>query len=534
MQKPKLNNMQKQYRKLTEDEILKLQSAGSTASNWQDVFVTTDFSDYNISNVHFTGKVYLSSGITLVDISDLGTSGKTSFANGTEVGVMKEDGGLEVIIHDNLTSMEAAFEVQETNTNPLLVKTLQKKAFDYAKQIESDGSIIEEGAVVKNCLQLTDVHIGPKARVIGATRLVDVSINSLPEAPSGVRANVIMEHVIVGSDSHVTDAAQLDNCFVGQGCHIGRMYSATQSLFFANCHFENGEACAYFAGPYSVSHHKATLMIACMTSFFNAGSGSNQSNHSYKMGPNKYGQLLRGAKLGSSSYVYWPMQIAAFSTVIMHHVGHQDLRDLPFSLITEGRDGYTHIIPAQAFRSVGTRRDALKWPKRDKRTEGKATRRDLLNFSMLSPYTVTYILKAIEVLTQMQNEGVTEYRKCIISPKHIDRGIALYNQAIKMYLAQVLKASEGLKASSEGTGEWTDFGGMLVPKAEMIAALEAGKTFEDVEPLIAQYEYNWAAAHFDLSDKASLIAEGEKAEQEWNASLDEDGERDVQACNIEL
>ena len=498
--------MQKQYRNLTEDEIQKLQSAGSTASNWQDILVTNDFSNYTICNVNFTGKVYLSSGITLVDISDLGTSGKTSFANGTEVGVMKEDGGLEVIIHDNLTSMEAAFEVQETNTNPALVK----------------------------CLQLTDVHIGPKAHVIGATRLVDVSINSLPEAPSGVGANVIMEHVIVGSDSHITDAAQLDNCFVGQGCHIGRMYSATQSLFFANCHFENGEACAYFAGPYSVSHHKATLMIACMTSFFNAGSGSNQSNHSYKMGPNKYGQLLRGAKLGSSSYVYWPMQIGAFSTVIMHHVGHQDLRELPFSLITEGRDGLTHIIPAQAFRSVGTRRDALKWPKRDKRTEGKATRRDLLNFSMLNPYTIASILKAIEVLQKMQNEGATEYKKCIISPKHIERGIALYNQAVKMYLAQVLKASDGLTASSEGTGEWTDFGGMLVPKAEMFAALEAGKTFENVEPLVAQYEYNWAAAHFDLSDKATLIADGERAEAEWNAALDEDGERDVAACNIEL
>ena len=534
LQKPKLNNMHKQYRNLTKDEIQKLQSAGSTASNWKDVLVTTDFSNYTISNVNFTGKVYLSSDITLVDVSDLGTSGKTSFANGTEVGVLKEDGGLEVILYDNLTSMEAAFEVQEANTNPTLVKALQNKAQDYAKQIESDGSIIEEGAVVKHCLQLTDVHIGPYAHVIGATRLVDVSINSLREASSGVGANVIMEHVIVGSDSHVTDAAQLDNCFVGQGCHIGRMYSATQSLFFANCHFENGEACAYFAGPYSVSHHKATLMIACMTSFFNAGSGSNQSNHSYKMGPNKYGQLLRGAKLGSSSYVYWPMQIGAFSTVIMHHVGHQDLRELPFSLITEGRDGLTHIIPAQAFRSVGTRRDALKWPKRDKRTEGKVTRRDLLNFSMLNPYTIASILKAIEVLQKMQNEGATEYKKCIISPKHIERGIALYNQAVKMYLAQVLKASDGLTASFEGTGEWTDFGGMLVPKAEMFAALEAGKTFENVEPLVAQYEYNWAAAHFDLSDKATLIADGEKAEAEWNAALDEDGERDVAVCNIEL
>ena len=98
----------------------------------------------------------------------------------------------------------------------------------------------------------------------------------------------------------------------------------------------------------------------------------------------------------------------------------------------------------------------------------------------------------------------------------------------------MLKASEGLIASAEGTGEWVDYGGMLVPKAEMTAALEAGKTFEDIEPLIAQYEYNWVAAHFDLSDKAPLIAEGEKAEAEWNAALDEDGERDVQACNIEL
>jgi len=534
LHEPKPNNMNQNYRNLTKDEIQNLQAAGSKAVNWADVLVATDFNNYTISNVNFTGKVYLSSDITLVDICDLGTSGKTSFANGTEVGVLKEDGGLEVILHDNLTSMEAAFEVQEANTNPSLVKAMQQKALDYAKSIESDGSIIEEGAVVKHCLQLTDVHIGPKAHVIGATRLVDVSINSLPEAPSGVGANVIMEHVIVGSDSHVTDAAQLDYCYVGQGCHIGRMYSAAQSLFFANCHFENGEACAYFAGPYSVSHHKATLMIACMTSFFNAGSGSNQSNHSYKMGPNKYGQLQRGAKLGSSSYVYWPMQIGAFSTVIMHHVGHQDLRELPFSLITEGKDGQTHIIPAQAFRSVGTRRDALKWPKRDKRTEGKATRRDLLNFSMLSPYTISSILKAIEVLKQMQKEGATEYKKCIISAKHIERGIALYEQAISMYLAQVLKASEGLTASAEGIGVWTDFGGMLVPKAEMYAALQEGKSFEDVEPLVKQYEYNWAAAHFDLSDKANLIAKGEKAEAEWNASLDEDGERDVQACNIEM
>ena len=36
--------------------------------------------------------------------------------------------------------------------------------------------------------------------------------------------------------------------------------------------------------PYTVSHHKSSLLIAGMFSFFNAGSGSNQSNHLFKSG----------------------------------------------------------------------------------------------------------------------------------------------------------------------------------------------------------------------------------------------------------
>ena len=526
--------MKKTYRNLTEEEICKLRSEGCTAASWNDIMVVDDFLGSDICNVAFTGKVYLSSNITLRNIADLGSTGKTSFGNGTEVGVLKEDGGLEVIIHDNLTSMEAAFEVQEAKSHPDLVQAMKDKALAYAEAAVSDGSIIEEGAVVISCLQLTDVHIGQYASIIGATRLEDVTVNSMADAKSGIGANVILEHVIVSTESHVTDGAQMDNCFVGQGCHIGRMYSATQSLFFANCHFENGEACAYFAGPYSVSHHKATLMIACMTSFFNAGSGSNQSNHSYKMGPNKYGQLLRGAKLGSSSYVYWPMQIGAFSTVIMHHTGHQDLRKLPFSLITEGKDGQTHIIPAQAFRSVGTRRDALKWPKRDKRSEGTETRRDLLNFAMLSPYTIGYVLEAVKVLKDMKASGTTTYKDCIMTEKHIDRGITLYEMAISMYLAQVLKASKGRVKTEGGTGEWTDYGGMLLPKAELIKGLAEGKSFGDMADSVAQYEYNWVASHFDIHDAETLIAEGERAEQEWNAMLDADGERDIAACEIDM
>lgn len=523
---------------LSPSEIECLQHQFCTARDWSSVLVADGFSTENISNVHFTGRVYLGKNVTLRNISDLGSTGHTTFANGIEIGVLKEDGGLEVVIHDELSSMEAAFQVLEAQSQPALVKEMQQKAKARAEAHACDGSRIEDDAVITDVRQLTDVHIGQAAHVVGAIRLEDVSICSKPDAESGVGDGVIMEHVIVAEGSHVGDGAQLDNCFVGQGCHIGREYSATQSLFFANCHFENGEACAYFAGPYSVSHHKATLMIACMTSFFNAGSGSNQSNHSYKMGPNKYGQLQRGAKLGSSSYVYWPMQVGVFSTVIGHHTGHQDLRDLPFSLITESHDGRDLLIPGQALRSVGTRRDAAKWPKRDKRPA--SARRDQINFSLFNPYTIGYVLRGLEILRQLKEEGLNDYRGCHIATHQITRGIALYEQAIAIYLMQVLERCAAAPEVSPSIANaaadtWVDYGGMLVPRALMLDILSNGGSFADVTPdMLLRLEYIWAATHFDIEDAAAVIARGHEAEEAWNASLDQDADNDLQACNISL
>lgn len=524
-------------RTLTPQEVSILQQQSCTATDWQLVQVDEPFQPALIQNVCFTGRVYLGSGVTLRNISSIGSTGHTTFANGVEVGVLREDGGMEVVIHDELSAMEAAFEVLEAQREPALVKQLQQAARDKAAAKAKDGSVIEAGAVVTDVRQLTDVHIGASAHVVGALRLEDVSLCSRPDAVSGVGDGVILEHVIVSEGSHIGDGAQLDNCFVGQGCHIGRMYSATQSLFFANCHFENGEACAYFAGPYSVSHHKATLMIACMTSFFNAGSGSNQSNHSYKMGPNKYGQLQRGAKLGSSSYVYWPMQVGAFSTVIGHHIGHQNLCDLPFSLVTEGPEG-THIIPGQAFRSVGTRRDSAKWPKRDKRPE--SARRDIICFDMLNPYTVGSILRGLDILRRMKEQGHNDYQGCRIASHHITRGIALYQQALDIYVGQALERLAATPATliavptEEVTGDWSDYGGMIVPRQRMLNTLRDGQTFADLQQILAVAERDWLAAHFDISDPEALIARSHEALDAWNASLDADAERDLEAASLIL
>ena len=68
-------------------------------------------------------------------------------------------------------------------------------------------------------------------------------------------------------------------------------------------------ACSIFAGPYTVTHHKSTLLIAGLYSFMNAGSSSNQSNHMYKLGPVHQGILERGTKTTSNSYIVFPARI---------------------------------------------------------------------------------------------------------------------------------------------------------------------------------------------------------------------------------
>ena len=144
---------------------------------------------------------------------------------------------------------------------------------------------ISEGAHLQNCRTIENVSIGPFSEVDGIYRLINGTIISCKQDPTYIGAGVIAENFIFLDGSHISQSAMIFNSFVGQGCVMGKQYSAENSVFFANCQGFHGEASSIFAGPYTVSHHKSSLLIAGYYSFLNAGSGSNQSNHMYKLGP---------------------------------------------------------------------------------------------------------------------------------------------------------------------------------------------------------------------------------------------------------
>ena len=356
-----------------------MKSRMCSASDWNMVEVSSDFSPENISYARFSGHIRLGSfrkvfelpggmrkhsgiyyatlhnvtvgddccienvkncianyeigaGTFIENVDIILTDGPSTFGNGVEVSVLNETGGREVMIYDCL-SAQVAYAMALCRHRPGLVASLKRMIGEYVAKVTSSTGYIGADVVIADAGYIKNVRIGDCCKIEGASRLKNGSINSNRSAPVHIGVGVIGDDFIISGGAEVEDGVTFSRCFIGQACRLGHTYSATDSLFFSNCQGENGEACAIFAGPYTVTHHKSTLLIAGMFSFMNAGSGSNQSNHMYKLGPIHQGILERGAKTASDSYILWPAKVGAFSLVMGRHVSHQDTSDLPFSYL---------------------------------------------------------------------------------------------------------------------------------------------------------------------------------------------------------
>ncbi|MBR1569689.1 MAG: DUF4954 family protein [Bacteroidales bacterium] len=451
------------------------------------------------------------------------TDGPCRFGNGVEVSVLNETGGREVKIYDRL-SAQTAYVLAMYRHHPEVIARLNALIDEYAQKQTSSMGRIGNHVSIRNTRYIGGVRIGDGADIFGVSRLRNGSVNSNMTAPVTIGHGVIADDFIICSGSSITDNTTLERCFVGQSCRMGHAYSASDSLFFSNCQEENGEACAIFAGPFTVTHHKSSLLIAGMFSFMNAGSGSNQSNHMYKLGPIHQGVLERGSKTASDSYVLWPSRVGAFSLVMGRHVTHSDTTNLPFSYLIE-QQNTTYLVPGVNLRSVGTVRDAQKWPKRDARKD--PDRLDCINYNLLSPYTIQKMLKGIKLLQNLQYSSgelsdIYSYHSTKIRNSSLKNGLRYYRTGITKFLGNSIitrlkdmpkGASDEeirriLKPSTEvGTGFWVDISGLIAPKSaieNLLDDIKSGKkdleavalTFSELHKNYYEYEWTWAYDKF--------------------------------------
>ena len=585
------------YRPLTEAEIAALKDHANSADDWAQVWVKEDFVPKYILNTHFSGWVRLGlfektfdlpGGISkhsglyytylhnvevgdncciehvnnyianytigeetfISNVDTILVQGETTFGNGVEVSVLNETGGREVLSYDQLSAHEAYFMAMYRH-RPELIQRLRQLIMSYIDGLRSSHGTIGSHAHITDVGNITNVKIGDYAEIVGTRRLYNGSVNSVREAPVRLGYSVICTDFIISSGSRVESGTALSRCFIGQACTLAHGYSASDSLFFSNCHGENGEACAIFAGPFTVTHHKSTLLIASQFSFMNAGSGSNQSNHMYKLGPIHQGIMERGAKTSSDSYILWPARIGAFSLVMGRHTTHPDLANLPFSYLIESCDK-TFLIPGVNLKSVGTIRDAQKWPRRDARTDPH--RLDQINYNLLSPYTIQKMINGRQILEQLQwvagmTSEIYSYQSAKIKASSLRKGIHYYDLAIHKFLGNsLIKRLEGVACTSIeavrsalrptttiGLGDWVDLSGLIAPKAEvlrLVEAIESGaihevgeihETLSDLHRHYYEYEWTWAydkiKTYYGLDLEGATASEIAQLVERWRSSV---------------
>ena len=580
-------------RELTVQEIAQLEERGCWAEDWSDILVDEAFVPSQMSNVllyghveigGLSGSVEMEEGfrrrccvrnatlrnVTIGDdclvenvrgyisntqigdrcyVANIGiitNQEDSTFGNGTEISVLNEGGDANIVIFEGLTAQLAWLMVNFSSARKLA--NAQLSAFNAQNSIPHIGA----GSRVVDVKEMNNVRIGEGCEVQGSCKLNNCTILSTDDASTLIGSDVIIEDSVVAAGASVIDGAKVYCSFVGESVHIGKGFSSEASVFFANSYMDNGESCAAFCGPFATSHHKSTLLIGGAFSFYNAGSGTNQSNHAYKMGPIHWGTLDRGSKTASGSHILWPAHVGSFSMVMGKVQNHPQVQKLPFSyVIAEGRE--TNLVPGINIRTVGTWRDVGKWPKRDKRP--LSSRNDIINFAFPNPYIVQSVLDGKGILEDLlkknpENTEVFTYHGCKIKRAALLKGIQYYDLVLKLFLYRCFQNNTTDTNESNG-GRWVDMMGLLAPKSELDGVVRdiesnAISSPEELKEILQQIhrsyqQYEQAYANFVMQncgdslfiDRDHWMQEAEEAYALWLKMVKDDAEKEYQMGDVE-
>ena len=596
------------YRPLTSEEIEVLKSNDCWAEDWTSVNVAEDFKPnfmhrvmlYGEVNIGaFTKNVEVSQGfvkhaginnatlrnVTIGDdclienvgnyvnnytigddcyisnISTLETTEGATYGEGNLVSVLNEVGEGNVILFSDLNSQLAAFMVKHFSDKELKEKIRQLIKTDIDNKMPERGQIGNNVKIV-NTKEITNCIINDFCEVNGAARLSDCTLLGSAHGNVYIGTGVIAENSIIAEGASVINSVKIQDCYVGEACQLSNGFTASTSVFFANSYMSNGEACAAFCGPFTASHHKSSLLIGGMFSFYNAGSATNFSNHAYKMGPMHWGILERGSKTASGAYLLMPATLGSFSVCFGKLMHHPNTRNLPFAyLIADGDKMF--LIPGRNITTVGLYRDIKKWPKRDLRAQ--ENRKSIVNFDWLSPFSVGEILKGkkiLESLREVTGDNVSQYlyHEYIIPASSLHKGIKYYDIALRIYmgavLKRVLKRDPAITppATQVGTSDWDDLSGLLLPVSEeerIVNDLKEGniesiqqliERFEEIDTNYRQYQWAWTykmicdyygIPEITLEDANRIHEDYIKARRSWIAEIKKDAEKEFAMGDVE-
>ncbi len=533
--------------------------SGINNATLRNVTIGDDCLIENVGN--FINNYTIGDDCYISNISTMETTEGATYGEGNLVSVLNEVGEGNVILFSDLNSQLAAFMVKHFSDKELKEKIRLLIKSDIDTKMPERGQIGNNVKII-NTKEITNCVINDFCEVNGASRLSDCTLLGSIHGNVYIGTGVIAENSIIAEGSSVINSVKIQDCFIGETCQLSNGFTASASVFFANSYMSNGEACAAFCGPFTASHHKSSLLIGGMFSFYNAGSATNFSNHAYKMGPMHWGILERGSKTASGAYLLMPATLGTYSVCFGKLMHHPDTRNLPFAyLIADGDKMF--LIPGRNITTVGLYRDIKKWPKRDLRAP--ENRKSIVNFDWLSPFSVGEVLKGkkiLENLREVTGDNVSQYlyHEYIIPATSLHKGIKYYDIALRIYMGAVLKRvlkrdpSITPPSTEIGLGDWDDLSGLLLPVSEeerIINDLKDGnietiqeliERFENIDANYREYQWTWTykmicdyygISEITLEDANRIHEDYIKARRSWIAEIKKDAEKEFAMGDVE-
>jgi len=302
-------------RQLTDEEITILEERSCWAEDWTNVHVSEDFKPNYMHRVMLYGQINIGafdknievsrgflkhSGINnatlrnvtvgdnclienigsfinnytigddchISNVSSMETTEGATYGEGNLISVLNEVGDGNVILFSDLNSQFAAFMVKHFNDRALK-DSIRRLINEEVARNRQDQACIGNNVKIVNTKEITNTVINDDCEINGAARLSDCTILSSPNSNVYIGTGVICENSIISEGSSIINSVKMQDCFVGEACQISNGFTASSSIFFANSYMSNGEACAAFCGPFTASHHKSSLLIGGMFSFYN-------------------------------------------------------------------------------------------------------------------------------------------------------------------------------------------------------------------------------------------------------------------------
>ena len=442
------------WRHLRSDEIEQLVKNNNTASSWDTVWVTDEFSPAMIKDNKFYGTVrigrvcngalqfhdlrlpvgitnssihscdigdncaihdvhYLSHYIIgahcmLFNIQEMAATDHAKFGNGivkdgepeavrVRIEIMNETGVRSVIPFDGMIPADAYLWAKYVDDTALQERlcSITQRTVDHHRGYYGE---IGERCVIKNSSIIKDVKIGTDCYIKGASKLKNITINSSNSEPTQIGENVILVNGIAGYGCRIFYSCTAVKFILGNNCNFKYGARLINSIMGDNSTISCCEVLNNLIFPGHEQHHNNSFLIASviMGQSNMAAGATIGSNHNSRAND---GELVagRGFWPGLCSSVKHSSRFASFTLLAKGDFPAEMNVPLPFALVNNNvAADRLEIMPAYwwLYNMYALARNTQKYRARDKRV----TKVQNIELDTFAPDTMQEVMKARRLL----------------------------------------------------------------------------------------------------------------------------------------